>query len=481
MFFALLDFLTDGLTEVSGTQRDQVKLIICLLASYPIGFLYRKLKSPLIRHIVGIVLGLYLEFYLYGTQVLFLCLFALSAYLLIFVVGRKCGFILTVYCLTFLAIFHIYRMYIDYGGWNMDITTTLMMTVPRICSLAWCYQDGRTKEKLSPEQEIRKLEELPNLFQYFSYILFYSTVILGPFCDYNDFRDFIYLQNDYREIPNTFSASFLELLGGFVFMGITATVLPHYLPDYMATPQFAKDSVLYQIFYINFCMLVVRIRYYSAWYVGTANTMSCGLSYNGRDANGKPQWDRIWSASFRHEIRDNLREKLEDWNHSCQEWLRRYVYLRICSEEEGRKHPKKAVFAANGAFLVSACWHGFYPGYYLGFIHLFLHQANSKFVYRASHKFEFIPKGPIRVFLKHFLTLIFLNHAGVIFNLLTLTPTLAYLHAVHYVPSIIQIAVFAFFSITGWEQSSKTKKPSKKVETVTPGESFKENLVTKSE
>ena len=38
-------------------------------------------------------------------------------------------------------------MLIDYGGWTMDLSVTLMMVVPRMSSYAWCYQDGGEKDE----------------------------------------------------------------------------------------------------------------------------------------------------------------------------------------------------------------------------------------------------------------------------------------------------------------------------------------------
>eukprot|EP00331_Platyophrya_macrostoma_P018623 CAMPEP_0176467316 /NCGR_PEP_ID=MMETSP0127-20121128/38392_1 /TAXON_ID=938130 /ORGANISM="Platyophrya macrostoma, Strain WH" /LENGTH=184 /DNA_ID=CAMNT_0017860605 /DNA_START=118 /DNA_END=672 /DNA_ORIENTATION=+ len=163
------------------------------------------------------------------------------------------------------------------------------------------------------------------------------------------------------------------------------------------------------------------------------------------------------------EIRPNIKEKLEDWNHSVQEWLRRYIFLRVCSEEEGRLNPKKSVLASNVAFAVSAFWHGFYPGYYFGFFQVFLLQSNSKFIYKAGDKFKFIPKGPIRYILVWFLTSTFLNDAGVFFCFLTLTPILHWIRVTYYLPTLISLVVFTFFSVTGWGQRSG--RPSKKPET----------------
>lgn len=39
---------------------------------------------------------------------------------------------------------------VDFGGWSMDISVTLMMTVPKVSAMAWCYEDGkRSADKLS--------------------------------------------------------------------------------------------------------------------------------------------------------------------------------------------------------------------------------------------------------------------------------------------------------------------------------------------
>lgn len=466
MIFGLLDSAVAFLEAKTGAANDQLKFVICLLACYPIGFAFKHIRPPVVRLSLGLLLGIVQEIYLYDFQVLFLLGLAFSSYVLMLIVGRKCGFIVTAYSLAYLSAFHIYRMYVDYGGWKLDISTTLMMAVPKICSVAWCYQDGRTQKKLSKEEEMHKLDRLPNIFEYMSYMLFYTTVVVGPFCDYDEFRDYIYHRNDYSNIPNPLWVSLRTLFIGLVSMGITATVLPKNDMIYTMTKEYREDPIWYQIYFLLFSGFLIRVKYFTVWYIVTANTMACGLSYNGRDQNGKPQWDRIWSASYRHEIQDNIRAKLEDWNHSVQEWLRRYIYLRVCSEEEGKRNPKKAVFASNVAFMVSAFWHGFYPGYYIGFLHLFLLQANSKFLYRAKGRLSWVP-GPVALFFKHFLTCFFLDYCGALFYLLTLNPIFYYMHSTAYIPSILLIGTFVFFSVTNWGQKDKrpaAKKPEKAVE-----------------
>lgn len=52
----------------------------------------------------------------------------------------------------------------------------------------------------------------------------------------------------------------------------------------------------------------------------------------------------------------NFRETLETWNKSTQMWLRTIAYDRA---------PSHKTF---WTYVLSALWHGFYPGYYFTFL-----------------------------------------------------------------------------------------------------------------
>ncbi|KAJ3254972.1 Lysophospholipid acyltransferase 1 [Chytriomyces hyalinus] len=111
-----------------------------------------------------------------------------------------------------------------------------------------------------------------------------------------------------------------------------------------------------------------------------------GCSENGYlRVAGAFKWDRcenvrIWEI----ELAENPRMFLSAWNVQTALWLRSAVYLRLAPEplpdqtlEEAREAKANASFATHATFLVSAFWHGFYPGFYLTFITLsFLVSAN---------------------------------------------------------------------------------------------------------
>ena len=58
----------------------------------------------------------------------------------------------------------------------------------------------------------------------------------------------------------------------------------------------------------------------------------------------------------------NVRELMQNWNMGVQRWLRDYVYMR-----QVRPDGRPLWYANIMTYMVSAMWHGFYPGYYLTF------------------------------------------------------------------------------------------------------------------
>lgn len=81
------------------------------------------------------------------------------------------------------------------------------------------------------------------------------------------------------------------------------------------------------------------------------------------------------------ELTYDIRYKVECWNSTVQIWLKKYVYLRIFSEEELKRKQTVAQLATNA---ISAFWHGFYPGYYITFFLWTLLMHIAKMFHSAS-------------------------------------------------------------------------------------------------
>jgi len=67
-----------------------------------------------------------------------------------------------------------------------------------------------------------------------------------------------------------------------------------------------------------------------------------------------------WDVEFSHDVKDFLGA----WNISVHKWLKYYVYLRMMKKD----NKGLQIVPILTTFVVSAVWHGFYPGYFLFFI-----------------------------------------------------------------------------------------------------------------
>lgn len=96
---------------------------------------------------------------------------------------------------------------------------------------------------------------------------------------------------------------------------------------------------------------------------------STGITYNGVDEKTKREkWNRIeYLQIWEYEKAPDMRTKTVTWNVSIQQWMRRFIFERLYSEEIEARNPKKSNRAQMITFLVSVLWHGYYPGYFIAF------------------------------------------------------------------------------------------------------------------
>ena len=109
-----------------------------------------------------------------------------------------------------------------------------------------------------------------------------------------------------------------------------------------------------QTYLVGFCLMDV-------------GPIASGLAFNGYDKETeKPKFDRVQSAIlWKLEFSSSFKELIASWNMSVPKWLKNYVFLRIASKDKKGGGSTKAAIIT---FLVSAVWHGFYPGFYIFFV-----------------------------------------------------------------------------------------------------------------
>ncbi|EAR84788.1 membrane-bound O-acyltransferase family MBOAT protein (macronuclear) [Tetrahymena thermophila SB210] len=482
MVFAALDLVFEQFSKVLNIPADQIRLVSALIMAIPFGIVFSFLRGSFIRHFLSIVLGLFLQYLVYKDQIVFVLLQTLAVYLMLKIFNRKSvAIVVFVQSLIYMSAHHIYRQWASYGSWDMDITTILMMTICKWTGFAWCYQDGgKDESKLSVDQKMRQLKKLPSFLEYFSYIHFFGSAICGPNFDYYEFNLFIHKKEHYSKIPFTLFNSLEWLLKAAAFSGIYICLLPRFPLSYVLSQEYADLTFLEKSLFFNICITLIRIKYYAGWCFSQAGVASSGLSYNGKCKDGKNKWDRVLSCIPSNELSYDIKYKVECWNSSVQFWLKKYVYLRIYPEN-GKKSVQRANIAQYATNIISAFWHGFYPGYYTAFFQWSLCMTCAKLFYNASinkaHVFNKIRKSvssPVFNVGRFLLAQVPLNCFGIGFQLLSLENNHTFFKTHSYVYLILVVLVILAFNVTGWGQKSHKKKTEGQPEQETPsGENAK--------
>lgn len=363
-----------------GLSIDKFNFLFCQMVFLLFSFPYRLLLhpsrvSPTVRHAVALSVGLFFGYFCFGYQILHLVAQATLIYMVILYASpERMHKISLAVGMAYLSIIHIMRQIYDYGGYHLDVTGPLMVATQKVTSIAFNLHDGMTEKKdvvLHPEQRRQMVSRFPSPLEFYSYVLHYHTLMCGPLVFFNDYMDFIrgeqFLRHSVRTglrghptkvvEPSPIVAVLKKLLVSFMSALSIVYLLSAYPIEYIAQDEFLeKRSRLWQLLYIIWATSLHRHRYYHAWILGEAICNAAGFGFNGYTNDGKARWNLISNVDIvTIETSTSLRELLIAWNKSTQTWLRTVSYERV---------PRHRTLLT---FVLSAMWHGFYPGYYLTF------------------------------------------------------------------------------------------------------------------
>uniref|UniRef100_A0A3P8Y6H3 Membrane bound O-acyltransferase domain containing 2b n=1 Tax=Esox lucius TaxID=8010 RepID=A0A3P8Y6H3_ESOLU len=364
-------------------KKVQVNFVVCQLFALLTAFWFRlylhpSKTSPFIRHVVATLLGFYFALFCFGWYALHFLVQSGLTYGIMILTGVEH---MHKYCLVvslgYLGFCQITRVYVfDYGMYSADFTGPMMVITQKITSLAFEIHDGmcRKEEQLTPNQRILAIRRMPSLLEYFSYNCNFMGILAGPTSSYNDYIAFIEgtpcrRHADHQintkavgrhkhtdpspniEVVRKLATCFLSLM---VFLSV-CKVFPverNISDDFIATTPFYA-----QVVYLYLSMLTTRPKYYFVWTLADAINNAAGFGFNGYNSDGSPRWDLISNLRIMDiEFATSFKMFLDNWNIQTAHWLKRVCYERC------PYHPTAATF------ILSAMWHGAYPGYYLTFL-----------------------------------------------------------------------------------------------------------------
>jgi len=269
----------------------------------------------------------------------------------------------------YMAACHLYRQYVDYMGWTLDFTGPQMVLTVKLTSFGFNYADGaRKEEQLTKEQRQRSLKTLPSLLEFYGFVYFFCTFLAGPAVEFVDYIEFVNgrLFNDSYcngQLPSTGKPTILTI-GKTLPIILFVLAQTHFPPAFLITMQFAEYPFWKKLIVMYLTAALSRFKYYFGWGLADAACTACGIGYNGLE-NGKPTWNRCTPAyPLKVEFATNIRDCTTYWNVSTANWLKNYVYFRFGLDKSG----KPTFTSTIATYIVSAFWHGYYPGYY----HFFL-------------------------------------------------------------------------------------------------------------
>uniref|UniRef100_A0A665TEA4 Membrane bound O-acyltransferase domain containing 1 n=1 Tax=Echeneis naucrates TaxID=173247 RepID=A0A665TEA4_ECHNA len=355
-------------SEYLGFPLDQVNFLACQLFALAAAFWFRLYLSPshanpLVRHAVATLLGIAFLIFCFGWYSVHLLTVVVAGYLIIVKADiNNVHSYSMVTAMGYLTVCQVSRVFIfNYGILSTDFSGPLMIVTQKITTLAFQLHDGNVR---------------PSLIEYLSYNLNFLSVLVGPCTNYKDYVDFIEGrhisqrlrhrsgtctgQNGYDKTPDlsplpAVCQKLLVCCGCMLFFLIVTRSLPI---KYNVDPDFVNHAAfLTRLTYAFFSIQAARPKFYFAWTLADAVNNAAGFGFKGIDENGKPSWDLICNLNILGiETATSFKTFIDNWNIRTGIWLKTVCYDRA---------PKHRLALT---FILSALWHGVYPGYYFTFI-----------------------------------------------------------------------------------------------------------------
>uniref|UniRef100_UPI00398F56E2 lysophospholipid acyltransferase 2-like isoform X4 n=1 Tax=Pristiophorus japonicus TaxID=55135 RepID=UPI00398F56E2 len=351
----------------------------------------------------------------------------------------------------YLTLCQVSRVYLfDYGQYSADFTGPMMIITQKITSLAFEIHDGmaRKEEHLTPVQKSLAVRTMPSLLEYLSYNCNFMGILAGPLYTYKDYIAFIEgrtLHVKCAEVngkgngrcgksePSPVSAVLCKLLVCGISLSFHLTVTKVFPVAYNIDENFVTTaSLTSRVLYLYISLLAARPKYYFAWNLADAINNAAGFGFNGYDGKGNARWDLISNLNIVNiEFATSFKMFIDNWNIQTALWFKRVCYDRCLY------HPTIATF------MLSAMWHGVYPGYCMTFFTGIPMTLAARAI-RNNFRFYFIKLPAVKLFydvITWIATMIAISYTVVPFVLLSVEPSLKFYSSWYYCLHIVSLLV----------------------------------------
>ncbi|KAF9925531.1 Lysophosphatidylcholine acyltransferase 3 [Linnemannia zychae] len=327
---------------------------------------------------------------------------------------------------------------------------------------------AREKTPISFGRDIA-LAKLPSLVETLGYAFFPFAFLVGPQFSFSLYKKFITMDLFNVPIPasaastdegkavaayttaNGIPQGSLRYATRCFFLGVFYLGLGQVLSGFFPTlallgKAYMERPFLERVFIFWWTGKTVLNKYLGIWTIAEGPCVLSGITFNGYDAQGRPEWDGLRNVNpLNYEFATSLNQIIASFNMNTNFWAKLYVFKRL--RFLGNKN-----LSALGVLLFLAIWHGTHIGYFLCFGLEFLDMETER---RMSARFgkpinAFIARqtGVAHVVLKAtwsvftwLLTTSALYFAAVPFDLLQLDKSTQAIKAINYLGIYVMLAL----------------------------------------
>ena len=364
-------------SNVINVEESNLLYACFILSTYPIGLFYRKyISHEFLKHVFSIFVGTIFSYSLFSlNEVLYIIGISSFTWCVVLFVPIKYRPHMIVFgtSMAQLSALHIYYMMKNWMIWKVEVTGVMMLLTIKMTSFAFDHYDTQLKKIIISDKEIiindketkdindkdkeidshndfmERIEERerknPSILEWFGYVFFFPSFLTGPTLSFNEYMDCIQNPVQPDDINCAREHRQNAFLTSFFFLALHMIGAKFFPVKYLGKTRFP-------FIYAFISMFLLKCKYYFGWTFAKSTSMASGVS---EDVSNNVNVLKV-------ELGQNAREVLTNWNICSSKWLKKYIYSRMISCGWSSS---MSTFSTN---VVSAFWHGFYPGYYLTFL-----------------------------------------------------------------------------------------------------------------
>lgn len=284
---------------LSFIPTDILKVISAFIMMIPLGWIFKQIKNTKYRKFTSIVWGNMLLILLYSSASLHIysCIL-INILILKFCDRKEVGKYAFIYNMAHNSYINLYNQIYYYNEPRMDsVGIPFMMLILKHIAFAYSYQDSAYIEKtetnsgaesaksqmtfkdgyfIYPENRVYVIENF-SIYEYVNYILFYPTIVGGPFIEFNDYKRFIGLKGEYEKIPASTLLAVKRFFFGFACLVAFFAVNPYNKVENLIDYENKFSALQKILFYILGFFYVVR--YFGGFSLLEIGCLSCGFAY----------------------------------------------------------------------------------------------------------------------------------------------------------------------------------------------------------